>query len=117
MLVSFDLETHLIQRGLLAPPIVCGSTARWCDAAKRPIKAQTLTREQAIETARVYLESPKVTIAGANIAYDFGVLANEDPSLLPLIFKAYEENRVHDVQIAQALDAIRFAIFPMPFYC
>jgi hypothetical protein len=106
MLVSFDLETHLIQRGLLAPPIVCGSTARWCDATKRPIKAQLLTREQAIETARVYLESPKVVVSGANIAYDFGCLANEDPSLLPLIFKAYEENRVHDVQIAQALDAI-----------
>jgi len=26
-LLSFDLETHLIQPGLLAPPIVCGSFA------------------------------------------------------------------------------------------
>ena len=38
--------------------------------------------------------------------FDFVVAANEDPNLLPLIFKALAEGRVVDVLIAQALDAI-----------
>jgi DNA polymerase I-like protein with 3'-5' exonuclease and polymerase domains len=42
-------------------------------------------------------------IYGANIAYDFAVLGHFDPTLLPDIFKAYEEGRVYDVLIAQAL--------------
>jgi len=47
-----------------------------------------------------------VTLVGANIPFDFGVLANEDPSLLPLIFKAYEEERVVDILVLEALHAI-----------
>ena len=43
---------------------------------------------------------------GANIAYDFGCVLAARPDLLPLIWKAYEEERVFDVLIAGTLDAI-----------
>ncbi len=95
---SLDLETYLIEAGLLAPRIVCGSTAG-LDGGR------LLTRPEALWVAKNLLESTAL-LAGANIAFDFGCLAAADPSLLPLIFKAYAEGRVHDVQIAQALDAI-----------
>jgi DNA polymerase-1 len=46
------------------------------------------------------------TLAVANGAYDFGVACAHDPTLLPLVFKAYDENRVFDVLIATQLAAI-----------
>jgi DNA polymerase-1 len=108
--VSFDLETYLIEAGLLAPRIVCGSIA-WlstfgslegfiCSTTDDDENNPSLFRQ-----AHWLLTSDRI-IVGANIAYDFGCLAAADPDLLPLIFKAYEENRVFDIQIAQALHHI-----------
>lgn len=101
---ALDLETHLIEAGRLAPPIVCGSWA-WFDADG--IEGTLAERHGAINRARSLLDSDAV-IVGANVAFDFGCLANADESLLPLIFRAYAERRVFDVQVAQALDAIAY---------
>ncbi len=99
--VALDLETYLVEPGILAPKIVCGSFADVLGA-----KGLCPTRAEAVRIARGYLEGECV-IVGANIAYDFGCLAAEDPDVfLPLIFRAYAERRVFDVQIAQALHAI-----------
>lgn len=101
--IAFDLETHKVQPGLLSPPVVCGSIAyRNRDDL---ISGQLLTKEQAFNDARIWLESEKV-ICGMNIAYDFGCLAAADPSLLPLIFAKYERGQVHDVGIALTLHLI-----------
>jgi hypothetical protein len=125
---SYDLETYVVQPGLLAPPIVCGSAAT---AEVEQIKlsedelarqahtnepvvnylvrapgGELLTKEQALAAARAILSDEQVTLIGANIPYDFACLAAEDPSLLKLIFKAYAEGRVVDIQTAQALHAI-----------
>lgn len=96
---SFDLETHQVEDGVLAPRIVCGSTARFGEPG------ELLGREAAVEAARALLASDRV-VCGANVAFDFGCLAAEDPSILPLVFRAYGEGRVFDVQVAQALHAI-----------
>jgi DNA polymerase I-like protein with 3'-5' exonuclease and polymerase domains len=101
-LLAFDLETHLIQDGLLAPPIVCGSFADRnlfdsgciCDKAR------------IIEVVEESLRSPEVVWCGANIAYDWGCILAVRPDLLPLVWKAYAEERVFDVLIAGTLDAI-----------
>ncbi len=101
--LSYDLETHLVQPGLLAPPIVCGSIAyRNRDDL---ISGQLLTKAMALEDARIWLNSEK-TICGMNIAYDFGCLCAEDPSFLPLIFKKYERGQVWDVGVAMMLHLI-----------
>lgn len=97
---SLDVETHLTQAGLLAPPIVCGSTASPLDGSER-----LLTKAQVREHASHLLFSESV-ITGAFICYDFACIANEWPELLRGIFDAYRDGRVYDILIAQALDAI-----------
>lgn len=98
--VSFDLETHLIAPGVLSPPIVCGSTA------SEALGGAIHSRDAALGYAHGILSGSGV-IVGANIAFDFGCLVAADPdTFLPLVFKAYAEGRVYDVQIAQALHAI-----------
>lgn len=99
-LVSIDLETHLIQEGLLTPPIVCGSVA------ELGLPGRLLTKSGVLAESRRLLEDHDVLLVGANIPFDFGCLAVADPTLLRLIFEAYRRGRVHDILVAQALDAI-----------
>ena len=119
-LLSFDLETHLIQPGLLAPPIVCGSFA-----ARDQLRVNQLglardgllfrqtsslvtllaDRRGAFDAVETNLHEDHVWV-GANIAYDFACVLAARPDLMPIIWRAYEEGRVHDVQIAASLNAI-----------
>jgi len=120
--VAFDVETHRIQPGLLAPPMVCASVA-WWDAEQGRVVGRLLAgraryrdplREcdshwDALSVFIDLLEGDKV-IVGANIAYDMAVMAHHASlrgiDLMPLIIRAYEEGRVYDVQIAEALHAV-----------
>lgn len=94
-LVSLDLETHLIQPGLAAPPIVCGSYA---DATH----ATVVLREAILEKFRMMLASQCV-IGGANIVYDLGCFAAHDPRLIKAIFDALDHNRITSTDILEAL--------------
>lgn len=47
--VAMDLETYLIEAGVLAPRIVCGSTASRLDG---DVEGSLLARPQALRTAR-----------------------------------------------------------------
>lgn len=107
--VSFDLEGHKIQPGLLAPPVICGSTARWSPATNR-VEGRLLDLD---DTRRVFLEllaDPATIIVGANIAFDMLCMAVDfaarGADIMPQIFAAYEDGRVYDLQIAEALHAI-----------
>lgn len=95
-LVAWDTETHPSQPGLAAPPIVCGSIAdeSGCHLQTRIETLLWLTRS---------LADPSVHFVGTNIAYDFVCAAAAVPQLLPLIFAAYDADRVHDVGIREAL--------------
>lgn len=104
LLYALDLETHLIQPGLLAPPIVCASYAhdqdngvvhRRFDPASFDMRAQS-----------IWSHPNGYRIAGANIAYDVGCLLADQPELLPIIFKRYEQDGVHDVLIGTTLHLI-----------
>lgn len=101
---AFDLETDLIQPGLLAPPIVCGSVAEITEPGK--VKGHLMTRDQVMAWYRENVG--KVIITGANIAYDNGVMAVEDGSfeLLCKIFDAYERGMFSDVQLREMLNHI-----------
>lgn len=106
-LVSLDTETHKVQPGLLAPPLVLGSVAQYVQG--QGIRGKLLDKPTLREFFPKLLASDRV-IGGANIAYDMLVMAVDAAKrgidLMPLIFKAYEEERVIDLQIWQALDAI-----------
>ncbi len=94
MTLYLDIETHPIARAALAPRAVCVQTCRpegppridlWRDFDFRAALADT--------------------IVGANVAYDMAVAAAMDLDLLPLIFDAYDQGRIVDVQLdAKLLD-------------
>lgn len=83
--MALDTETHLIQQGLLSPPLVCGSIA----ALIQQIRADILTKQQALEAFHTLLLNPQAIIIGANIVFDLLVLAVEFARLgidiMPLI--------------------------------
>lgn len=99
-LIAFDTETHMSQPGCLTPKIVCSS---WCgDDVFAYVRKGA---EDAASILKWYLLTDNI-IAGANIAYDFGVCCAQDPSLIPLVFDAYDKNRVFDIQLALLLHFI-----------
>lgn len=95
-LFAFDVETHLIQPGLAAPPIVCGSIAGASGA-------HLLEATQALRFLRAALSADDVHIVGCAISFDLACSAVADPTLLPLIFSALDAGRIHDVAIREAL--------------
>lgn len=94
--IAFDTETHLIKPGCVAPRLVCLTTY---DGEEEDL----LLREEALVWAREVLADPGVMLVGHNTRYDLGVLAAEDPLLLPLIFAAIEQGRIKDTQIRAQL--------------
>ena len=102
--VAFDTETHKVQPGLKAPPIVCSSSARYGRTGE-------LRREEESLDFFDELMKSDATIVLANAPFDFLVMAVEfarrrQRDIMPEIFELYESRRVYDVTIAQALDAI-----------
>ena len=98
--VALDFETYLIQEGLLAPPIVCGSFY----SGENP--AALYLRDEAIERTEWLLLRDDQAAVGLNVAYDFGCFLRHRPEAFPLVWKAYSEGRVFDVGIASTLNAI-----------
>lgn len=94
---SYDSETHLIQPGLLTPPMVCASYSTTDGADGLVLKADGL------ELLRELLEDPRFEIVGANLPYDFAIACVERPELLRPVFEAYARDRIHDILTAQAL--------------
>ncbi len=93
---SLDKETHLIRPGCLAPEPVC---ATWAKGKEYGILHHT----QVHDWLEVLLRDPEILFLGANIAFDFGVACAAWPDLTPLVFVAYENDRVTDVAIRQKM--------------
>ena len=96
---TLDCETWLIAPGRLAPRLVSVAYARDEDIVcirhrlddwQTPICEGLAARE----------------IVGHNVAYDLAVLTQADPSLAPLVWRAYDEGRVRDTMIRAQLVAI-----------
>ena len=99
MIVSFDLETAIIRPGLLAPPVTCMTFASLGEPGN--IVHHTGVRD----VMKTWLLDPGISFVGQNIAFDFGCICEEYPDLLPLVFEAYDADRVTDTKIrAQLLD-------------
>lgn len=59
--------------------------------------------EEAREHLEFWLKVPEFVLVGANVAFDMAVACEAYPELRPAIFKAYDEDRVTDVQHRQRL--------------
>lgn len=100
----FDMETWLIAEGRLAPRVVCCSYQ--FDGGDVTIRHRT---DDWVEDFRRGLQAQQ--IVGHNIPFDFAVAINAEPSLEPLVWKAYEEGRVFDTLIRAQLIAIALGRF------
>ena len=92
MITAFDTETHLIEPGRLAPPLVC---LQWQDEGAAPA---ILHRAHARPVIEGWLQADNVLV-GHNVAYDMGVIAAQWPDLLPAIFRKYDRDQVTDTKI------------------
>ncbi len=129
-LVSFDLETHLIDDGLLAPRAVCLSW-RYLEAPSpggamhkheamvpwgasiRPEfsrDAGIFPMQEGAEWLSSCLGDPEVHFVNQTIAFDFGCMAAEWPELIPLIFAAYDAGRVSCTKLRERLIAIALGV-------
>jgi len=93
-----DTETHLIRPGMIMPRLVCLSYV--VNDEERP---GLLDRATALIRVKDWLSDSSNEFVTHHGQYDFGVLAAEDITLLPFIFRAYEEGRIHDTKIRQQL--------------
>lgn len=115
--VAFDLETHLIQPGLVAPPVVCGSLALMTNEG---IKGEILDRVEARGAFAGILRDPRRTLIGAHIAFDVICeivdFAKHGADIIPEVFAMFDperraifgdvDGRVYDLQVAEQLHAI-----------
>src|ERR1700722_10124079 len=110
MPLAFDTETALIRPAVLAPPMAC---LTWCSVSGTP---PTGTAHIAhVSAARAHIESwlldPGTLLVGHNVAYDMGVVCQQWPDLVPLVFRAYQTDRVTDTQIRQQLLDIASGVY------
>jgi DNA polymerase-1 len=98
--LSLDTETALIRPGVQIPELACVAIQSR-GLGVRELLHWTECR-QAVEWV---LTQPDVLIFGHTIAYDMAVFAAHFPDLLPLIFAAYNANRITCTEVrAKLLD-------------
>jgi DNA polymerase I len=97
--VSLDTETVLISAEEPTPRMVCASYA--FDDGKG-----ILGKPKGVALFRRCLQDEDIEIVGQNIPFDFRVIMRQDPSIEPLIWKAYDEGRIYDTLTAARLDDI-----------
>lgn len=121
--VAFDLETHLVQPGLPAPPPVLGSiaVAQWDSfRTSMNIAGEILAKHGAGEAFMTVLRENWRTLVGANIQFDVLVQvvywARRGVDIMPLVLEMYDpgnkvitgdvDGRVFDVLVGLQLSDI-----------
>jgi DNA polymerase-1 len=116
--LALDLETDLIQPGLLAPPMVLGSAAEVGPDGQ--LHGQILTKDAVRGLFEAVLHNPQIVLCGANIAYDILVLiidfAKRAIDIVPLVMQMYDpegtvitgdcDGRVFEILLSEGLHAI-----------
>lgn len=92
--IAIDTETDLIRPGNLTPALTCVTFS----TGKNTCIKNHIDGPEEIERLL-----PDNYLVGHNIAYDLAVLMKERPSLKPLIWKAYDEDRISDTKIREQL--------------
>jgi hypothetical protein len=100
--IAFDTETALIRPGACAPELACLS---YQIQGLDPVLED---RHAAIDTFAGWILDPSVHLVGHNVTYDVLVMCEEmrrerDEDSLPLVFAAYDAQRIADTMIRQKL--------------
>jgi DNA polymerase-1 len=107
-MIVIDLETELISPGNLAPPPICTALA---------VGRGDVAVGVGAPLASLFAPTPDVLgdfgpLVGHNIAFDLGVIAQDNPETLPAIFSAYRRDLVTCTMLRQQLLDIAGGIFP-----
>jgi hypothetical protein len=94
---AFDVETFLITPGNPVPKMVCLSFA-----SANGDSGAMLT-EEGLDWLEEVLKNEDDHLIAHNARFDLSVCAAERPRLLPLIFAAYIEGRIHDTGLRQKI--------------
>ena len=100
MYIAIDTETYLI-KGRNVPPFVCLSYAEmsgadWATGVRRGDDAREYLRRAFTEHTTVW----------HNARFDLCVIVRTWPELMPVVFTALEDGRVHDTRIREKLHKI-----------
>lgn len=98
--IAIDTETGLITDTCKAPPMVCLSYA-YLEAGE--VVTGLVHWPDAPELLLRWLHDPDVLLVGQNIAYDFGVVCAEFPSLTQAVWEAYRQGGVDDTKLREQL--------------
>lgn len=91
--VNFDLETARLRPGLQAPPpVIIQYNIEGVD--KPEILHARLERDRVKDWIIWALTQKDILLTGHGISYDLSVMMSEFPELAPLIFSAYENDKV-----------------------
>lgn len=85
--ICLDTETGLIRPGMQCPELVC---VTWASGGQSGL----LAWHESLRYLRGWLSDPNTLLYGHNFAFDMAVVCQQFPELFPLVFKAYEENRI-----------------------
>lgn len=102
--VAVDSETFLIEPGILAPTLVCVSTA---ERVGTQVFDALYDHVDGVELVRQLLLDPNVTLIFHNGSFDLAVFCRENPALISLVFKALAQRRIRDTQTAEQLLMIK----------
>jgi DNA polymerase-1 len=94
--IAIDAETRLLRPGQMAPGLVCLTEAR------RGALPTICDKVPAIAKLRGIFSGHDIVV-GHNTAYDLAVACATAPDLTPLVFRAYDENRVTCTMLRQQL--------------
>lgn len=95
--IGWDVESYLIGPGVPAPKLVCLS---WDDGDGSP---QVVLREEAIKLFNGWIRDPDVELIAHHAPFDLSVMAAEDPSLVPWIFRGIDEGRIRCTKVREML--------------
>lgn len=100
--IGIDTETWLInsEQGIVAPRMVC---LTFCT---EDAEVGLLGREDALSFMHALLDADDIVFVAHHARFDFAVLAAADASLLPKIFRAYDEGRVRCTMVREKLLAL-----------
>ena len=96
--VAFDSETALFRPGAMAPEAVC---LTWQTPGQEP---QIIHADdpEVLPLVRSWLTSDTLLV-GHHVAYDFAVVCAKWPEIVPLVFRAYDADRITDTKLRQQL--------------
>lgn len=105
-LFCFDCETFLIEQGGGAPPLVCFGWTKYetdTDTAESGILHHTDDVVGFLRASFQETISKKGRVVNHNIPFDFGVICQAHPELMPDIFELYDRSMVEDTMLREQL--------------